>query len=493
VRKNFLVFTLLVSFLLSSATTANAQKGRKPKPTQPKANQMQTTGAATATAKERVPQAQLYNKKLANGLEIIVYEDRSVPLVTIELAARNGSITEPPELNGLSHLYEHMYFKPNKDILSCYGNLNAQRCAYLFDIDKMGLHSNGVTREEIVEYYFTSSSSNLEVVMKHMSNAARYPAFDENEFEIEKQVVISELERFESSPYYPLQREMNQRLFYKYPSRKLPGGDRETVSKATTEQMRLIQSRYYVPNNIAIVVAGDVNAEEVFRLAEKFYGDWKPSDQDPFVKYPLVEHPPLPKSEAAVLTGQVQNVAIQIGWQGPSIGKDNAATYAADVFSYIITQPNSRFQKALVDTGLVTGVSFGYLTQRNVGPITLTAQTTPDKAREAIKAINAEIAKFNNKDYFTDEQLENAKTLLEASDLYDREKPSQYVHTVSFWWASTGLDYFRGYLDNLRATTRADISRYLTTYVQNKPRVSLVLLSNASLMQLNLKPEELGQ
>ena len=59
----------------------------------------------------------------------------------------------------------------------------------------------------------------------------------------------------------------------------------------------------------------------------------------------LVEHPPLSGSEGAVLTAPVSNVIINIGWQGPSIGKDDAATYAADVFSYIIQQPDSRFQR----------------------------------------------------------------------------------------------------------------------------------------------------
>ena len=56
---------------------------------------------------------------LPNGLEIIVLEDHSIPLVTIELAVKNGSYTEPPELNGLSHLYEHMFFKQNRAIARC--------------------------------------------------------------------------------------------------------------------------------------------------------------------------------------------------------------------------------------------------------------------------------------------------------------------------------------------------------------------------------------
>jgi zinc protease len=280
-------------------------------------------------------------------------------------------------------------------------------------------------------------------------------------------------------------------MFPKYTSRKNPLGNRQTVSTATTDMMRLIQSRYYVPNNSALVITGDVNPEEIFKMAQDLYGDWPRREKDPFVEFPLVEHPPLAKSDGVVITQPVQNVIIDIGWHGPSIGKDNPSTYAADVFSFILTQPNSRFQRALVDTGLVNGVSIGYYTQRNVGPIQILAQTSPDKARAAIKAIYNEVAHFNDKDYFTDDQLESAKALLEADDLYSREKLSEYSHTLSFWWASTGLDYFRGYLGRLRATSRADISRYVTTYIQGKPHVGLALISSEAQQKIKIEPAEL--
>ena len=187
----------------------------------------------------------------------------------------------------------------------------------------------------------------------------------------------------------------------------------------------------------------------------------------------------------------MQNVIIELGWQGPSIGKDDAATYAADVFSFILQQPNSRFQKALVDTGLVQGIGLGYYTQRNVGPISIVAQTSPDKAQAALRAIYREIARFNDPTYFTDEQLKNAKTLLAADDLYGREKLSEYSHTLGFWWSTTGIDYFRGYLDNLRRTNRADINRYLRTYIQRKPHIGLVMLSPEAQAQAHITPEDL--
>ncbi|MCA1555537.1 MAG: insulinase family protein, partial [Acidobacteria bacterium] len=248
--------------------------------------------------------------------------------------------------------------------------------------------------------------------------------------------------------------------------------------------------RYYVPNNSALIVTGDARPEEVFKVAQELFGAWKKGD-DPFVKYPMVEHPPLPKSDGMVIKQPITNIIINIGWQGPSIGKDNAATYAADVFSFILQQPDSRFQRALVDSGLVTGISFSYYTQRNVGPIQIIAQTTPDKAKAALRAIYKEVASFNDPGYYTDEQLEAAKGLLEADDLYGREKLTDYTHILGFWWASTGLDYFRGYLGNLRRASRADINRYVTTYIQGKPHVGLALLSEETQKQAQLTPQDL--
>ncbi|MBV9214931.1 MAG: insulinase family protein [Acidobacteria bacterium] len=425
----------------------------------------------------------ILNKTLSNGLEVIVYPDSNVPIVTVELAARNGSFTEPPELNGLSHLYEHMFFKGNQAVK------NQEQ--YLKDIGQMGITYNGTTREEVVNYYFTTTSANFDTAIRYIKDSVRYPLFDEEEFKREKEVVIGEIDRNESNPFFYLTRAMSDKLFYKYPTRKNSLGTRETVANATTDQMRLIQGRYYVPNNMALTVTGDVDPNLVFASAEKYFGDWPRRPVDPFKEFPLVEHPPLPKSEGVILQQPVNNVLITIGWQGPSVGKDTDATYAADVFSYIITQPDSKFERDLVDSGLAVGADFGYYTQRNVGPIQLTLATTPDKARAALAAVYKEIAQFDKPGYFTDQELENAKTILESRDLFDREKLSEYVHTLSFWWSSTGIDYFKGYYAHLRATTRKDTNRYVQTYILGKPHVGVAMLSPESQAQAKLTEADL--
>lgn len=503
-KKLFLSSLLILSIL----TTVNfAQPATRPQSTTEKTTSVATTKTAQTS---EVP---FVNKVLPNGLEIIVLPDRSVPIATVELDVRNGSFTEPPELNGLSHLYEHMFFKPNQAVLlyQCESAINQgglsdvgkKVCAnplslksqignvgYLDNQDQLSIY-NGTTQEEVVNYFYTTTSPYLSSAMRLINDAVRYPTFDEEEFAQEKQVVIGELDRHESNPGYYLNQTLMNKLFYKYPTRKMPAGTRETVAAATTNQMRLIQSRYYVPNNAAIVVTGDVNPDEVFKTAEQIFGNWERRKVDPFKEFPLVEHPALTKSEGVIVEQPVQNVLINIGWQGPSIGKDDAATYAADVYSYILSQPNSRFQRAMVDSGLTVGAGIGYYTQRNVGPIQLALQTAPDKANAALKAVYAEIAQFDKPDYFTDEELESAKTILESRDLFDREKLSDYSHTLGFWWSSTGIDYFRGYYKNLRATSRADINRYVKTYIQGKPHVGVALISTSAQAQAKITPEDL--
>jgi zinc protease len=490
VKRSFLVSLVLISVIAGNIV------GQKPK-----AVTGQTAAAAKSAAPRQVYAVPFVNKTLPNGLEVIVLQDSSVPIVTVELAVRNGSFTEPPEYNGLSHLFEHMFFKPN--IAVQLHNCESRRS--FFDTNPVCKRAlalkpqigdtsylnnanlsfyNGTTREEIVNYYYNATNAELATAIRILNDSVRFPSFDEDEFEAEKRVVIGEIDRHEATPYGYLELAMKQKLFYKYPTRKDPKGTRESVSAATTDMMRTIQSRYYVPNNSALIVTGDAKPEEVFKLAEQIMGSWERRPVDPFKEFPLVEHPPLPKSEAVIIEkspdgneGGDQNVFIELGWQGPSIGKDDAATYAADVFSYIISQPDSRFQRKLVDSGLAANVAFGYYTQRNVGPINLILVTRPENAKKVLAATYAEIAAFTRPDYFTDEELESAKTILESNDLFDREKASEYAHTLSFWWSSTGIDYFRGYHAKLRAVTRADINRYIKTYIQGKNHVGAALAS----------------
>src|SRR5687767_7951624 len=121
-KSRLLVFALALTLATApwcgtGAAVAAAEPQAKPRQQSAPRRAAPQTAKPAATAPASAPLAEpvpVVNKVLANGLEIIVLEDHSVPLVTVELAVRNGSFTEPPELNGLSHLYEHMFFKPGR-------------------------------------------------------------------------------------------------------------------------------------------------------------------------------------------------------------------------------------------------------------------------------------------------------------------------------------------------------------------------------------------
>ncbi|MBI2898354.1 MAG: insulinase family protein [Deltaproteobacteria bacterium] len=431
-----------------------------------------------------VDMSNVRSSRLENGLELITIEDHSVPIVTVEIVARAGSFVEPPELSGLSHLYEHMFFKGNATI--------PNQEAYLARMRELGIRFNGTTSEERVNYFFTLESSRLREGMVFMRDAIRTPLFDDAELTREREVVIGEYDRNEASPYYHLSRQVDEYLWRPFATRKNPLGDRRTILSATREQMVFFKDTYYVPNNAALVVAGDVDPARATELAHELFGDWRRAP-DPFVAHPRVTFPPLRRNQVVYVDKPSRVAVLQYSWHGPDVMRDRAATYAADVFSFILGQGASAFQNALVDTGVTLQAGLSYYTQANVGPISLSAATQPEKVLQAMQAIDEQVARFDDADYFTDEQLETAKTLLAVSRLQERERTSDLAHNVSFWWACCGLDYYMGYLDGLRAVTRADIQRYVRTYVQGKPFVLGVLLDGAERQRVSLGMDEVAR
>ncbi|MEO6682842.1 MAG: pitrilysin family protein [Ginsengibacter sp.] len=409
-------------------------------------------------------------KTLPNGLQVLVIEDPSVPLATIEIAVKNGSFTEPPEFNGLSHLYEHMFFKANKD----YPNQEA----FMDRVKELGVSFNGTTNTEIVNYYFTLPKFNLTKGLQFMNSAIQYPIFDIAEMKKENVVVDGEFQRGESNPFFALFDTMNHHLWGDLYSRKNVIGNHEVILTATPAKMEEIKNKYYWPNNSLLTVAGDVGHEEVFKQVENIMGSWKPSGFDPFVKYPIPEFKPLQKTELFIVQSENAQVPmILFNWIGPDTRHDIKATYAADVFSYIISQNASKLSKSLLESGLALQTQFSYLTQKHVGPISFIAIPNPDKVKECFEEIKHQISLMDRDDYFTDQQLETAKRQLEINDTRGQEITSNFVHTLSFWWSSASLDYYFDYIKNLKKVTRGDIADYVKNYIKDKPYRGGLLVS----------------
>ncbi len=424
----------------------------------------------------------LHHDTLDNGLEVLVLPDNSVPIATIELTVRHGAFAEDEDFDGLAHLYEHMFFKGNEYI--------PNQEAYMARMRQLGMVFNGTTSTERVNYFFTLPAENLSEGLEFMYHATTTPLFDEEEFEREKEVVFGEADRAMSNPTYWLRRAVNNRLWHAHPHRKHPLGDMDVVGAATVEQMRHIQEVYYVPNNSVLAIVGDVDVDEAFAFAEEHFGGWE-RGPDPFEVEPVPEHPPLEETSVVLVEESVQVPLVQFAWHGPSVVDDPQATHAADVLLYIVSQPTSRFQQNLVDSRIALSASKSYFTQRYIGPSSLTLQVQPENIRDAIRAALLEVEALSDPDYFTDEQLEAAKTILAANEIYNREQTSTFVRTLTFWWAVAGLDYYLDYVDDLRAVTRDDIARYVDQYITDEPFVLGVLLSEVQVEELGLTEEEL--
>ncbi len=420
---------------------------------------------------------------LDNGLEVLVVENHLTPIVTIEIAVKNGSFTEPPEYNGLSHLYEHMFFTSNAR--------DTTEDDFLNRVDNLGIVYNGETHEEQVEYYFTLPKENLDSGLDFMAWAITSPLFKADELHKQKEVVLGEFDRDEASPFFKFTRKEDSALWDGWMSRKEPLGERPAILSATHDKMLFIKGKYYIPNNALLIVTGDVKAEDVKKLAPKYFLRWK-RGPDPFAIDPPKRVPPLEQSLFVLDTVDDPHAFVKVYWHGPSIGLDDKGTYVADVFSNIITQPEHEFSKSLEETGLAQSVSFWYYTQRYVGDIKTDIETTPENVDQAMKVFWQQVAKFSDTNYFSDEELETAKNVLRSQTLYRSEKLSMFSHDLAFWWAAAGLDYYGHYLDDLSKVTKQDIVDYVRRYIQTKPYVLGVAMSKAAFQANPPSPEILG-
>jgi zinc protease len=442
---------------------------------------MPASGVAPPTERALLEQA-THGRDLGNGLQVVVVENHGVPLATIEIDVRNGSFTQTPDYAGLAHMYEHMFFQAN----ASYPDPDE----FLDRTAELGAVFNGRTEEESVSYYLTLPSDSLDGGLRFMAAALRTPLFRADELAREKEVVIGEYDRQEANPFFALSQAMGHKLWPDNWSRKNVIGDRDVVQHVTPEQMREIQHRYYVPNNSALIVTGDVDTTRVFALAQQLFGDW-PRAPDPFVAYPIPPIVPLTGNQAVIAEAPVGAVTVIVQWQGPSVGSDSASTFAADVFSDALNQPGSTFQQRLVDSGLFQSIEVNYYTLNHVGPITVSGQTTPDKLRAAIAALDREIARFDSVGYISPEDLAEVKAQRAVNSAFGRERASGYAHTIGFWWSVADMEYYFGYVDNMAAQTPKDLAAYARRYIVGKPHVTGILISSEDRRTIGLTEAEL--
>ncbi|MDR2868654.1 MAG: insulinase family protein [Bacteroidales bacterium] len=201
---------------------------------------------------------------LANGLRVIVHEDPTTPLVSCNIVYHVGSINENPEMTGMAHLMEHYMFCGSKNI----ANFDAH-------LQKVGAINNAYTTQDFTHYYITLPAQNLETALWLESDRMLELAFQQQQLDIQKQVVMEEFkENFLNCPYGDLWMIFNNLVYEKHPYKWLPiGKELSHIEKVTMDDIKKFFYTWYRPNNAVIAISGNIKAEETFALVEKWFGD----------------------------------------------------------------------------------------------------------------------------------------------------------------------------------------------------------------------------
>ncbi|ADL13015.1 M16 family metallopeptidase [Acetohalobium arabaticum] len=215
-----------------------------------------------------IPEVDYSHFKLENGLQIYVFEDHQVPLANFSLWYKVGSIDESEEVAGISHLLEHVMFLGTD-------TLKKDQIHQL--IKSVGGTNNAGTYYDYTMYYEEIPSAKLELAMAIEADRMRNLRINPKEFKRERKVVKQERRmRLENNVYSSALEEIQAKAFTKSPLQHQIIGQMESLSNITAEDMQNYYTKYYAPNNAVMVVSGDVNAQEVYRLAKEYYGDYHP-------------------------------------------------------------------------------------------------------------------------------------------------------------------------------------------------------------------------
>jgi zinc protease len=421
----------------------------------------------------------IHVRTLANGLDVVVVQSSTIPFATVIMAFRAGAFSQiSPPLLGLPHVLEHMLFQQSERAFAA--SLSAQ----MQDIEAS---YNASTSDETTSYYFVVPSKHVEKSISVMSTLVRRANFQSRELEDEKPIVRGELERVASQPEGLLRTVADRQLWTDAGwERKNPGGNILSVNDASIARLQELHRRYYIPNNAALIVTGDVKPDDIFAYAERTFNAWQVGG-DPMDGIPPLLIPPLTATTRELVTAPVRDVTFLLRWHGPSVTAERTATYAADVFAGVVNQPLSGTQRRLVETGLFEFVSFNYGTKRFVGPIEIYAKTTPEQAVAAARALGSELRRLVDTAYFGETELEIAKKVQAVSNEMIAESATSFAHVLADSWGAADMDYYLAYQDSLNVRTTSEIRQFLDTYIVGKHMSVTVMLSGATQQDIGVR------
>ncbi|MCG8507823.1 MAG: insulinase family protein, partial [Rhodospirillales bacterium] len=213
------------------------------------------------------PSAGVFNPEtftLPNGMQVVVVANHRVPVVTHMVWYKVGSADEPPGKSGIAHYFEHLMFK---------GTPNFPDGEFSRTVARNGGRENAFTSLDYTGYFQTVAKDRLEIVMRMEADRMTNLTLTPEQIEPERLVVLEERrQRVENDPGAILQEHVGAALFLNHPYRRPVIGWEHEIRDLSLDDLKTFYRQWYAPNNAVLVVAGDITAEELRPLAEKYYG-----------------------------------------------------------------------------------------------------------------------------------------------------------------------------------------------------------------------------
>ena len=407
---------------------------------------------------------------LDNGLTVLLKEIHTAPIISHWVWYRVGSRDEVPGRTGISHWVEHMQFK---------GTPTFPVRALDRLISREGGLWNAFTHLDWTTYFETMPADKIDLALQLEADRMVNSAFDREEFESERTVIISERQGNENSPIFRLDEAVQAAAFRVHPYHHEVIGDMADLQTMQRDDLYRHYRSYYLPNNAVLAMAGDFDPETMLAKIEGLYGEI-PGGPEP-VRATRTEPPPTGEHRLRV-EGPGETTFVRVAYRAPPA--DHPDFYPFTVLDSLLTGPSSlnmfgggisnktsRLYRTLVEGEWAVGVGGGL--QATIDPflyeITLTVH--PEKtADQVIQTLDGEIAQLFN-ELPSRKDLTRAVKQARALFAYGSESITNQAFWLGYSEMFASYDWFLGYLDRLAEVTPEDVQRIAGDYLRPKNRI----------------------
>jgi zinc protease len=327
-----------------------------------------------------------YRKRtLANGLDVIVHEERRVPIVAVNVWYHVGSKDERPGRTGFAHLFEHLMFEGSEH----------HNTGYFPPLQRAGALLNGSTNTDRTNYWEVVPTSALDLALWMESDRMGYllPALTRERFETQRDVVLNERrQNYENRPYGLALMALLAELFApEHPYHWMTIGSSADIQAMQLDDVQTFFRRYYHPSNASLALAGDIETNRAFDLAERYFGDIPAGAAPP----PVAARASLPGEKRLFLEDRVELPRVYLAWHTPAMFDEGDAEMdlLCDLLS---SSKTSRLYRSLVYEQRIAVDVSAHQSSREIGSFCLmTATAAPGRTlTEVTAAIDAEVSRF---------------------------------------------------------------------------------------------------